>query len=744
MPAPADRNVNPSPIIGCITRGRTPIALARLLAPAVLMLSIAWPEHTHFEIDRTPPSQESVARLQEAATDALLEEIAGFDLGLGFGIAPANRRAAAEQILAGRLVAPAFSASPVVLRGWPEDLQVDGPTFQLAVAAFASEALLLEQFERHRDRRFYLAARDRILAFARWEKHQRRPPTALWMLWNDHAVAARIATLVRLWRHLRADPSASQADRAEIVALVARSGELLTKHSQFTVRTNHGVMQNVALLQITAAFSSLPQVARWRKLAAERLDLQLGFYVSLEGIVLEHSAGYHVLGSELLAYALRLLYLNSLEPSDGLIAATRDTQEFNRLLLRPDGSLPAFGNTAAQIPATLRSTESRGRDPVSTLAPPFAVPSASTHLYPVSGYAIWWSGPAVPSQTVVAWAKHEQHGHKHADEPSLLFWSRGYDWITGTGYWPYGHPLHGPANGWQGANAPHRVGEPADSPRDVSLLASGNNEGLRFIEVENLRSDGLLVRRQVIQIEPETLLVVDFHSGAGTDVETLWTVDPRLRVAGTGGNNFVANAPHDFAWLTLSVTGVDDESITTELQRGSSAPFGGWVVVGPHPTPASAVRVRYRKDSGASATLLSVQAPGKAVEIGALEADTAEKWRVEATLPQGVVAVARSGVSVAVTVGGRLVEIALAPPPDHAAASHRLRDAMTRGVEEFPPWRDLSFYTRRLYFAIAVLWLTIELGLLLLGRRRRRMWLEALPILAWAAIALWVHLIYLV
>ena len=62
-----------------------------------------------------------------------------------------------------------------------------------------------------------------------------------------------------------------------------RSGELLAKQKLFTVRTNHGVMQNIALLQVTAAFPLLPKTKDWRNLAIERLELQLGFYVSDEG-----------------------------------------------------------------------------------------------------------------------------------------------------------------------------------------------------------------------------------------------------------------------------------------------------------------------------------------------------------------------------------------------------------------------------------------------------------------------------
>ncbi|MFZ2294997.1 MAG: hypothetical protein WAW46_08150 [Polaromonas sp.] len=49
--------------------------------------------------------------------------------------------------------------------------------------------------------------------------------------------------------------------------MAARSGELLAKKSQSTVRSNHGVMQNMALLQISAAFPDFPKTQKWRNLA---------------------------------------------------------------------------------------------------------------------------------------------------------------------------------------------------------------------------------------------------------------------------------------------------------------------------------------------------------------------------------------------------------------------------------------------------------------------------------------------
>ena len=265
--------------------------VVRLLPPLLLIFSIYFPEHYTFSVDRTRPSNEMLNNLNKVPARAVLDEIAAISLGTSFAVSDSRRKSMANASLEGQLIAPELQSASVPLLGWSADLLHGGPSFQLTLASLSLENLLLEEFEHSGDRRYYEVARDRILAFANWEEQQRKPVA---FLWNDHAIAARISVIVRLWQHLRGDADATVSQKEALIALVMRSGELLAKPKLFTVRTNHGVMVDIALLQIAAAFPLLPKTRYWRDIAIERLELQLGFYVSDEGIVLEHSAGYHL------------------------------------------------------------------------------------------------------------------------------------------------------------------------------------------------------------------------------------------------------------------------------------------------------------------------------------------------------------------------------------------------------------------------------------------------------------------
>lgn len=678
------------------------------------------------------PSKDVIESLSRDPLSKELAENADIDLQASLGIPLIARSNAAAEILGGQLNAPSFLSAPYHLQGWPNDLMPGGPTFQLVMASLAVEDLLLKEYESGGDRRHYLLARDRILAFAEWELHQRKP---IAFLWNDHAIAARISVMIRLWRNLRRDVETMPAQRAVLIAFVERSGELLAKNRQFTVRTNHGVMQNLALLQICAAFPDLPKASQWRSLAIERLELQLGFYVSDEGVVLEHSAEYHDFGNRLLGAALQLARLNRLEPSERLLKAYAGTANFLKFLKRPDGSLPLVGNTTGSISDSI--------DPKSIAS----LDVVGSHLYPLSGYAIWWGAGAEPSQILVAWAKHDRHGHKHADEPSVHFWSRGIDWVTATGYWPYGARGYDQANSWLGSNAPHAKGEDMQSPRTVQLRASGETSNVRAIDIENTRQSGLEVRRQIIQLAPEQILVLDTVRNATTPVETLWTLDHRLTLHELGTQRFKTSATTDGYFLEIDLA--IDSGATTQntLYKGNWSPFAGWVVIGRESTPAPGLLVERPIGDSYTATLFTVsnskQSDSKAIKLSA--GAQPDIWTIDIETPIGFKRVQRSGDNIVVTTQLGTLSLKLAAPPSLAQRQQNLSAAMSQALELYPPWRVFGFYHQRIYIAVAALWVAVEVLLgFLAWRRLRRMWMNAVVLAGWGSFGWWIHAIYLI
>lgn len=722
-----------------VTSGRSRLwYVVRALGPLLLAFSVWWPHHTHFDVSLEPPPAAALQGMLSEPSAKTLEDVGSIRL-MSFDLPASRKAAAARAILDGELDARPLASKVFRLQGYPADLRLDGgPTFQLGVASFGTEELLLDAYEESRDPRYLQAARARVLQFAEWEARQSTPVE---FTWNDHAIAARIPVVARLWSLLRnTGENIPEQERQQLLTLVGRSGALLAKPDHFTVRTNHGVMQNVGLLQIGAAFPYLPQAAQWRALALQRLEMQLAFLVSDEGVVLEHSSHYHFFGEELFGYALRLIALNGLEPPQRLVSSVQRIAEFSKILRRPDGTAPLLGNTSKE-----------SREPAGTLEPP----APGNFLFPLSGYALWWTGAPVPAQTTVAWAKHDRHGHKHADEPSLHFWSRGMDWITAVGYWPYGYRGLVEANGWGGSNAPHQVGEAADSPRTVRLLGASSGKAAPFaLDVENARLGGFTVRRQVVQLQAEQLLVLDEITGASRPVHTIWTTDARVSLQPAGTHQFhgtAANAAGELQLAFASESGADAAAGTgTKVLRESWDPFAGWTVIGV-PVPADSVVVERPKGRSMTAALITVRpagGPRSSVAIGA--GSQGDRWEVTIRNSGGEPQMIRrrAGTIEIAGPGPASASVDLvAPAADLPTRQSALKTSMQAAIDLYPPWRDLSRYHWRIYALAVALWAGIEAFLFGISfLKTKRDWkpvLNPLVVCTWVFVGWWVHARYL-
>ena len=496
--------------------------LLRLLSILLVLATIFGPELLHHYVPQPKLSTALVATLATEPSKEILDAVAVRGASLPLLTEEYDPQDIAQRILGGTLTVPEFLTEPIRLLDYPLHLTQGPPTLRLVMASLELERLLLEAFEKNADEKLLELVLQRIEQLDRHESSRWLPDQ---FLWNDHAIAARAGVLALAWKHARTRTNSTDELKLAIVRQAARTGMLLASDTHFTVRTNHGVMQNLALLQLATAFPALPESNAWARLAKDRLDLQLAHYVSDEGMVLEHSASYQQVGAELLARFTDILALRGEAPSPALKAKTESAKEVLEQLWRPDGSLPLVGNTPM---STDFSPVLAGP---SLVQPPRDGRYELAKLMPISGYAVWHAGlPGGLSQTVIAWGKHDGHGHKHADELSLHFWRDGMNWLTATGYWPYGRLGAEAAYGWRGANAPHQINEAFGSPRSTSLLGHAANEHIKAIDLERKGPGNYTVRRQVLQIENTTLLVLDFTT-ADKPHQTVWSFDPRLTLS---------------------------------------------------------------------------------------------------------------------------------------------------------------------------------------------------------------------
>lgn len=715
-----------------------------------LVLAVWIPHFAHYCVDRSPVEMEVVAAMGAAPASAVLEEVSSMHLAIYHGISSERVVETAEAALKGVHPFSNLTGTTSRLLGYPADLRIGSSSSQLALAALSVERLLLDAYELSGDQRFLRLALRRVLTFSAYEARQFG---ATDFLWNDHAVAARISVLTQLWRAIRDEPSISMHERREIVSLVQRSGRLLALPAHFTVRTNHGVMQNLALLQIGAAFPALPEAAHWRDLGIARLRLQIKFYVSPEGFILEHSSEYHAFGAELMAQAVRLCNLNGISPPPWLVDAAHRSAKVLAPLMRPDGSLPLVGNTSAGSRFSIPVVPEGGESQVREMHPHWCNDQRESFFLPVAGYAFWWNqerSKELCSQVVINWSKFDGHGHKHADEGAVQLWANGIDWVTSTGYWPYGLDGMSDAYGWRSSNAPHHVGEDAAEQRELTLLSTITDANVYALDLLRTSQRGGNFRRQIVQLDPGTLLILDFAIGNKDDAETIWTLGSQVELTRSeGAGLFVASVAGVTQKLWISIDPAPLANIT--LHRGSRLPFSGWVVVNNEPKETNSIRVTIAPDESVSASLFSLRqnAQSSSAQIRIVHGSKPEHWSAAVYEETRVRKLERNGKILLIhDQSGIIRSLPWVESPSVVTDRKAIKADYLRAISIYPPWRDLSKYRLKLSYLLIGIALVIELLWQISARSRfvtptTRSFLTRGIFFFWASFAIWAIFFYL-
>ena len=304
-------------------------------------------------------------------------------------------------------------------------------------------------------------------------------------------------------------------------------------------------------------------------------------------------------------------------------------------------------------------------------------PAESVNLYPVSGYSVWWDGleswpdPRNLSQTVVTWSNFSGHGHKHADEMSVLLWAGGQTWLSNIGYWPYESERRNTIESWEGSNAPHRVGESPAALRSTRLVSIGNADHLSMIELERSGVGNYSARRQLIHWKPDLWVVLDNTSVPDRSrTTTTWTTASNVQWQQRAEGSFLLGDNRAAQRLDLFVLG--SQGTEQKLFRGSTHPFAGWQVEGGTPVPASALVVEQPATDSWAATIWSWEKageePGPGGQPQMVGWTSATSWEIRLPTPAGRIVLSRQGKMLRLHPDHGSDEVLeLTAPPDVAA-----------------------------------------------------------------------------
>jgi hypothetical protein len=745
----------------------TPFALGRglrqlaawIVVPGLVVTSVWIPLLRQNYVPGVKITQVMLDQARQVPTDSELDELARLRFIPRQWKDQRQLVLAAEQLLQGKTSLLGPAAIPIRMPFDARDLDAGNQEWQLQLASLAVPETLIDAYEATGREEFFFAARDNLLGWADCERSAWLPRG---YLWNDHAVASRAAVLAHFWRLYRNRPDYNPEVARPILEFAARTGQWLAKPGNFTVTTNHGVMENLALWQLRLAFPYLPGSEENARLAFTRLNTQLSFYMDDEGVVLEHSSGYHAFGLHLMGLAFRYLSLLHKPVPDPWIERYECARKYYAQLKRPDGTLPIWGDTDG-APDAYTSAAMPADAYVQTM--PFGrtlpeIPRAPASLYPVSGYSIWWdglsspTGLAAPSQTAVAWSYFPGLGHKHADEMSVLFWSGGQTWWTDVGYWAFGDEENrDTAVSWSGSDAPHLVGESGSSARETRLLSWGWSEPMAALDLQRKGPGNYAAERQVLRLAPDLWLVLDSTSGdTNSRTTTTWTsaYDAGIEDGKLRGSYVV----HGANGAALAAYLLGSKEMTAREFRGSRTPFGGWEMFKGVPQPAPAIVTEQPANGSWAATLWSSPMDPAAVASYFAQSPAMSQWKDShewtITIPHSkrIVSIRRAGDTIffgSDLSSGRAAKLVLQGAADVTEQRRAILRAHEEALRRYPKFAEFVKYRVKVtYLLLTVLVLQGIFAIIYRQRGGRHLlvlWVLAMS--AWVASGIYIYAVYL-
>jgi hypothetical protein len=722
---------------------------AQYLVFLSLLVALWVPVIAHYNVPEVTINDQAVAQSRDVPSDSVLLELTSMDVRSALGSAQQEDKGVvlltAERLLGGDVRNLTTSPQQISIPFAPGDLEQGLPRWRLAMASLIVPRVFLEAYEVSGREEFLASAKNVIVELTRYERGVWLPKG---MLWNDHALSERVFVLAKFWYFYRRCTNYEPEVAKAVLEFASRSGQLLAEDTHFTFNTNHGVMQNLALLQLALAFPTLPNRDGYIQIALQRMSDQMDFYINDEGVVLEHSPGYQEVGLKFLSMAMKYLMLMDIQiPRDWIQKYQRAMAVYARLI-RPDGSLPKIGDTGGDPRRIGHGID----DDVETKEEPEHLrdrdkwwPPEAHSLWPAAGYAVWWNGveswpnPESLAQTVTSWSYFPGHAHKHADEMSVILWAGGQTWWTNVGYWPPGVAGRLESLSWEGSNAPHLIDEPYTSTRSTKLTYFGSSNQLAVIDLER-RSSGYVARRQMIYLKPNVWTILDMVSSNEAS-RTVWTTSHNVKLTESRDEKerYCLQADHPAGSVSTFILGSAGNRVKTVA--GSRKPFAGWEVVGDVSQPASAIVVEQGPTESWSA-ILSIWhqqvslCPDSTKVPRMMEWTNAEDWVMVAPLVSEDVEIARKGSSVSVRANGDLRKaetLALQVAPDVMPQVTKIRDAYERLAAKYPGSKAHPSYRKKATLLLIVMFSLQETSLFLFTKTKGRAYLRLrlLSIVGW-------------
>lgn len=348
--------------------------------------------------------------------------------------------------------------------------------------------------------------------------------------WNDHSTAYRLRTLVCLFEQLRLERALDSDFCRLLLGMIDSHCRILADAAFFQRHTNHGFDQATILYWAADAFPEFVDSSHWLESSQQRVQEEIAFMFTPEGIHVENSPSYHIW---LLAAVEDYLVLSGQNGRSDLASLISRGWEYAAYALLPNGKLPLVGDTELRDFSNARSevptsgfqsymySASRGMAGLK--------PAVADRVFPRSGYAVFrdkWHDPTHFDQTFYLYFKCSflANYHRHDDDLSLVLYALGEEWVIDSGL--YGYEEDQPIRRFVRSPEAHNtvIVNGAIAIRDVGKIPPPGSRitdyGIEpytvFVTGESLMYKDYVVKRRLEYRKQSQIIVSDSVSGAST------------------------------------------------------------------------------------------------------------------------------------------------------------------------------------------------------------------------------------
>ncbi|SEH06304.1 heparinase II/III family protein [Candidatus Venteria ishoeyi] len=281
-----------------------------------------------------------------------------------------------------------------------------------------------------------------------WWKDNFRPEfPAKEFSWHDHSTAKRLHEMLKIFEFVRREKALDQKFIRDALRSIFWHAQILSAEDIYIKNNNHGLDQSVSLFEVSQLFREFEYSEIWEKKSRERLENEISFALTTEGIHTENSPSYHGWVSAKCAtinkfakhYTDLAIVDNNILQDNGL--------RFLSVIAKPDRTLPLIGDTSNNLIAKATYPDlkklswypfyqyviSQGKNGVK--------PKEIISFFPESGYYIYrdkWDEPGENTALhFIMKCGYNASGHRHNDDGTILLYGLGENWLIDSGIYGY-------------------------------------------------------------------------------------------------------------------------------------------------------------------------------------------------------------------------------------------------------------------------------------------------------------------